>query len=203
MLVIDPNGSTICPSFYDSSGSLVLGYNAISGAIVYNSTQGTLFKIDDSYYAYLTENTASPLNYTLQLNQIGGNETVPYLVTFKSYNVTAPISSYAGILTSESTLSIQNNLTSEGVPVQTLYLSPEVIASENSLGFDIYAIPYTSDGALSTANAGSLIINGTNYALQELNSSAFEGLTPYVIGSSVTVMVYLFSPGLAGGYASV
>lgn len=201
--MIDPSGSTIYPSFYDSTGSLVLGYNHFSGAFLFNSSEGILFRIADSYYAYLKENPTNTTSYVLQLSQVGGNESVPYIVTVRSFNTTAPISSYAGILTSRSTLSIHTLFSGEGIPVQTSYLSPHVIVSETGTGFDLLVIPYKNDGVLTTASSGFVIVNGTTIAMQELNSSTFECLIPYSQINSNLAMVYLFSPGMAGGYTPV
>ncbi len=196
--IVDPNGTTVYPSFYNANGSLILGYNDFSGNFLSNGTQGMMFTIDDSYYAYLNQTfTNTP---SLRLNQVGGNETVPYMVTVKSFNTTAPIASYVGMV-SNSSMSITTNMTKTGTFVQPPSLIPHIIVNETASAFNVTAVPYTSSGVLTTATSGTLVTNQTTYSMQELNSSAFTYSIPFNSSASDIIMVYLQSATLPGGYA--
>jgi hypothetical protein len=201
--IIDPNGSTISPSLYQGS-TFLIGYNATSGDTVYSSQEGILFKLGpNSYIADLYENIQYPTSATVQLNQLGGNDSVPYIVNVRGYNTTSAVANYVGISPGTSDLSVASSIGSDGSLSNQVYLYPQVLIGEGSTGYDIYATAHTNDGALADANAGALILNGTTYSMQALNSSTFECTVPYTAASSNLALVYLNTPGLAGGYVGI
>ena len=66
---MDPDNTTIVPSVYDSSGSLILGYNSSSDNIEYANPSGMLFSFGGAWLAYLDENPKFAINYTMVLNE--------------------------------------------------------------------------------------------------------------------------------------
>lgn len=95
------------------------------------------------------------------------------------------------------------NILPDSGAAQQITSVPVVNVSTTQSGYDILAKPYFSNSTLASAESGYLTVNGTTSIMEELNSSAFEYSIPFSENNSNTAMVYLFSPGLAGGYASI
>ena len=202
--IVDPNGTTIIPSFYDSNGNLILGYNVTSGDIIFRSHSGLLLEASDLYYGYLFENQTSPISYEVVLNTVGSADVnVPYVLELYVSNSTVSPICYVGFLPTGNRVEITANPLPDGSIIQQTALAPKVKVNLTSSGYYFSAQPYLSNGTLYSATTGHLIINNTTYNMNELNISDFECLVPYSESNSNEALVYLFSPGIAGGYISV
>jgi hypothetical protein len=82
--MLDPPGGSdatvIMPSFYNSTGSLVLGYNSSCDNVIYASADGILIPFSGNRLTYLNKSVSNPVDYIVCLNAVGGNASVPYNV---------------------------------------------------------------------------------------------------------------------------
>ncbi len=200
---IDPPNATIVPSYYDASHKLVLGYNPENDTITYASPSGILLPNGHGFVALLTENSTSPSSYTSVLNGLGTNALVPYEVQIVSYNQTAPPRLYSGILPGGSSVTVPAELNpSDGNLVPSVFLQPAVAAHVDGHSLTIVAKATLSNGTLTTASNGTLVIGGSHYDMVQRDPYTFEATTTYDASTPAGFSVYLFSPNLLGGFAS-
>ncbi len=201
--LIDPPNATIIPSVYDAQGNLVLGYNPKNGIIIFASPNGILLPNGNGYLALVTENSTSPSSYSEVLNGLGTNASVPYDVRVMSYNQTASVGHYVGMLPGGSNVTVPAELNpSDGSLIPGLHLKPTLSANVNGRSLAVVAKATLSNGALSVAASGTLVVGTTPYTMIEDNSSTFEAIVGLDPSTPTIFSVYLFSPIAPGGFAS-
>ncbi|QQG48370.1 MAG: hypothetical protein HY247_06385 [archaeon] len=199
---IDPDNTIIVPTYYDSAHKIVLGYNESSGATVFNSPSGTLVELADSYYAYLAENAAAPTAYSSRLMTVGGNGTVPYLVTVRSYVDTAGVLNYAGLVPGGGATTLEVPVGTDGSLVPQSYLVPRVNVTNSGDNYVITALPFFSNGTETTATEGFIVIEGISYRMFK-SASTFTISVPKSLITSDSTSLYLVKPGIVGGYVAL
>jgi hypothetical protein len=200
--IMDPNGTTIVPSYYSSSGSLVLGYNSSSGNIIYASTEGMLIPEAGDWLALLNENPSNPVNYTICLTAVGGNASVPYNIQIMSPNQNATSIVYSGMVFGGTSTTIPINVTVNDTLIQQVYLKPIISLSEIRNVFNFVAEGRLSNGSLTSVAKALLIINGSQYEMTQYDSSTFRTQMELNFPESVQFFMYMISPNVPGGFAS-
>ena len=200
--LIDPNGTTIIPSYYNSTGSLVLGYDPATQEIVKYSSSGFLLSTGESYYAYFyNESQGSIQNYTEVLNTIGpSNVSVPYTVEYFSPNSSAGGVAYSGELRKGVNAQFDLNMTSDGTPVTQTYLTPRITVAGSGGNYTVYVTPYLSNGTLTTAASVSLTLNGTDYQMNRVNDSLFSLSLQHYSQTQTLFTIQALSDEVAGGF---
>jgi hypothetical protein len=200
--IIDPNGTTAVPSIYDMGGSLVLGYNSTSSDIIYASPEGLLIPADGDWLILLNESQSNPVNYTVILYAVGGNAAVPYDLQILSSNQNVTAIGYAGMVLGGTSTTIPVGFSPDGTLIQQVYLNPTVSVGETGNVYDFVATGLLSNGSLASVSRAFLIINGSQFAMRQDNSSTFEIQTPVNLPGNVSYFVYMISPNVPGGIAS-
>jgi Bacterial Ig-like domain (group 1) len=199
---IDPSGTSIAPSFYDSSGTLALGYDTNSSTFAYASAAGLVIPMGGEYLTLLHENAMSPANYTVTLNALGGSSLVPYNIRLFSYNQTAPVVAYAGMVQGGNSLNVGIQVAKDGLLVEQPKLKPELLVSTFANKLTVKARGLLTNGsAVNVANA-TLVIGGRSYAMTRVNSSTFDISVATNFSLPAQFLVYMVSPHLAGGIAA-
>jgi len=201
--IIDPPGSTIVPSIYDSNGTLVLGYDPTNGSINYVSSSGILFQAGDSYFAYLSENTTTPSKFSQVLTATGQNIVLPYDSQIYSYVRSQPPELFAGMLAGQSsvTLPVVFNASSGALTPQT-YLKPTVSVQQDGSTSTISATAVLSDGSATTATQAFLILNGQQSAMAQENASTFGISIGNSSSTPTSFTVYMIAPNIPAGFVS-
>lgn len=204
--ILDPPGdgetTAIMPSFYNSTGSLVLGYNSSGDNIIYASAEGILIPFAGNWLAFLNESASNPVDYVICLNAVGGNGTVVYDVQILSPNQNVTAIEYAGMVLGGTSISISVNVAPDGTLVQQVYLDPALSISETRNVYDFVATGLLSNGSLVSVTKAFLIINDSQYEMAQDNSSTFEIQTSVNLLGNVSYFVYMISPNVPGGFAS-
>jgi YVTN family beta-propeller protein len=201
--VVDPDGATIIPSYYDSSGTLLLGYDSAHKTIIYASSSGVFFPTGDSYIAILNEDDTNSINYNTVLNAVGGVGPVPYNVQIAGSNQDGASSGYSGILPGGESINIPVNISSGGSVSQGVFLSPQLTISQVGNTLDVVAKGVMSDGSAVSVSGASLVINGTQYTMNQVDSSTFSvNVDTANISLPAQFGVYMMSPDISGGYAA-
>jgi Bacterial Ig-like domain (group 1)/PKD domain len=201
---LDPPNAKVLPSYYDSSGSLILGYNAANGTMIYANRNAILFLAGNGYFALLPEDRSNPSPYSETLIASGVGASLPYSVHIRSYNRDQTAQVYSGMLLGGSsvTIPIQFNL-SNGALIPQSYLNPSVTEAQTGSGLTIVAKAVLSDGSPSTATNAFLILGGQQYTMIEQDASTFTITVPNSFHIPTTAMIYMISPNTPGGFASV
>ncbi len=201
--LIDPNGTTIVPTYTDASGAIVLGYDPTSGTMTYASPVGILFSSDGEYVALLNENQGYTLTYTLTLNAIGGTAEVPYDDWILGPNTTQPAVVYNGMVPGGSSIAIPITVNPNGGPDFALYLSPMIQLQQQGSEYTITATAQLWDGSSTTASSAYLVLEGTQYPM-----SSEDGGTTFTVtidsdlfNASTPMDVYMVSSSYPGGFA--
>lgn len=197
---VDPNGTTVIPSVYNMGGQLVLGYNSSSSDIIYASPEGLLIPEAGEWLVLLNETQS--MNYTVCLNAVGGNASVPYNLQILSSNQNVTAIGYAGMVLGGTSITIPVNVAPDGTLVQQVYLEPALSISETGNVYDFVATGLLSNGSLASVTNAFLTINGSQFAMTQDNSSTFEIQTPLNLPGNVSYLVYMISPNVPGGFAS-
>jgi hypothetical protein len=200
--IMDPNGTTIVPSYYDSAGSLVLGYNSSSGNIIYASTEGILIPEAGDWLALLNENASNPVDYTICLTTVGGNASVPYNIQIMSPNQNVTTIGYSGMVLGGTSTTIPVNVAVNDTLIRQVYLKPMISVSETRNVFDFVATGMLSNGSLASVTNAFLIINGSQYEMTQDNSSTFETQIGLSFPGPVQFFIYMISPDVPGGFAT-
>ena len=201
--VVDPDGATIIPSYYDSSGSFVLGYDPTTKNIIYVSSSGMFIPAGDDYITLLNENNTNSMTYTTILNAIGGTGLVPYTVQISGSNQVGSNAGYTGILPGGSVISIPIAASSSGNVSQQEYLDPTLTINQNNNALSVIAKGTLNNGSSIPISSAVLNISGTQYTMSQTDSSTFS-LTVDISNVSLpsTFSVYMVSPDVPGGFAS-
>jgi hypothetical protein len=197
----DPKGTIIVPSVYDSSGSLVLGYNSTSSDIIYAGTEGILIPIAGDWLALLHEDKDNPMNYTLVLNAVGGSAAVPYNLKILSSDPDATAVGYCGMVLGGTSITISVNLAPDGTLIQQVYLDPVLSVSQTGNIFNIVAIGLLSNGSLASVTKAFLIVTGSQYEMAQVDSSTFEIQIVTNLPRPIQFLVYMISLNVPGGFA--
>ncbi len=192
--IIDPNGSTIVPSYYDSRGRLVLGYNVTSGTAVFTSSSGVLLASNDTYYAYVFGGG----NVTVRMNTVGtAGVLVPYVLEASNMTLGSAQTTYAGLIEVGSPLDVGLNRAQDGSIMPQLSVVPSV----EVLGNRVLAIPFLTNGTKVAAKSAVVFIGSQAYKMIEENATLFSlDLSPGLGGS--ILLVYVVVSGFAGGYTT-
>jgi hypothetical protein len=200
--MIDPERTSIVPSFYNSSGTLVLGYNSSSQNIIYASAEGALIPEAGDWIAYLKNNSKEMTRYLARLNVVGGNASVPYDFQILSSNQNVSSIVYSGMTLGETTLTIPVTVEDTGVIVEQIHLTPELRVSEAGNVFNFVATGLLSNGTLAQVDKAFLIINGSKYDMTPQNSSTLEIQMDLNSPEAVQFSIYMISRDIPGGYAT-
>jgi hypothetical protein len=200
--IVDPNGTTIVPSVYNASGSLVLGYNFSSSDIIYGSADGLLIPAAGDWLVLLNQSANNPVNYTVCFSAIGGSAPVPYNLQVLSSNQSVTPIAYSGMVLGGTSTIIHVNVAPNGTLIKQVYLKPKVSIRETGDIYDFVATGLLSNGSLASVTRAFLIVNGSQYEMTQDNSSTFEIHNSVNIPGNVSYMVYLVSPNVPGGFAS-
>jgi hypothetical protein len=200
--IVDPNGTTAIPSVYDTSGSLILGYNFTSGDIVYASPEGILIPTAGDWLVLLNESSSNPVNYTVCLTAMGGNASVPYNLQILSSNQNVTAIGYSGMVLGGTSTIIPISVAPDGTLTQQVYLKPTVSVSETGNLFDFVATGLLNNGSSVSVDEAYLIINGSQYEMTRDNDSTFEFLTSLSPYGLVDYSVYMISSTTPGGFAT-
>jgi hypothetical protein len=200
---VDPPGTTIVPSFYDSNGLLVLGYNPQDGTINYGGISGILFQAGDGYLALLAEDLGNPSNFTETLVGLGASVPMPYRTEVRSYNRNQIQQEYSGMLPGGSSVSIPIQVdASNGALIPQVYLDPLVTVQQNGNSLSLTTKALLSDGSPTTATQAFLILNGQQYPMVQQDSSTFTITATNNAATSSTATTYVISSGVPGGFAA-
>lgn len=201
---VDPPGATIMPSFFDSEGNLVLGYDANTSTIRYASPNGILFPNGNGYIALLTENPSSPSNYSEILNTVGtATGPMPYVIQIRSYNPSQPIQSYNGMLTGGSSVTVPIEfIATNGSLIPQPSLSPILSVNTSGNVVAVTAKAFLSDGSPATAAQAFFILNGQESSMTQVDESTFETSFADNLTAPTTATVYMIAPNLPGGFAT-
>lgn len=151
--------------------------------------------------ALLKENSDNTSSYSVVLDSYGtANVSVPYFTQIQSYNKSEPATTYVGSLSSGSNASLLIETTVNGGMIQQAYLSPQISISTNDADYNVLVRSYLSNGTLVASTGSDLIVNGTTYPMNAINSSSFETTLSYGYNGS-SFQVYVSSPGILGGFA--
>ena len=198
----DPEGTTIVPSVYDSSGSLVLGYNSTSADIMYASTVGILIPSAGDWLAILHEDKDNLMNYTLVLNAVGGSAAVPYNLKIMSSDPNVAAVGYCGMVLGGTSITISVNLAPDGMLIQQVYVDPVLFVSQTGNILNIVATGFLSNGSLTPITKAFLIVNGIQYEMTQVDSSTFEIQTEVNFPKSIQFFVYMISLSFPGGFVA-
>jgi uncharacterized repeat protein (TIGR03803 family) len=202
---VDPAGANIKPSFFDSSGTLVLGYNSATGSMTYAGPDGIIFPYGDGYLVLLAENPSEPSNYTQVLNAVGGSGTlpVPYGVQILSYNREQVTQGYEGALLDGSTVSIPTEFDfSDGSLMPQSSLQPTASVQQNAGTTTIVAKALLNDGSATAATSAFLIVNGQEFTLTQQDPSTFSMALNSTFTIPTPFIIYMISPNIPGGFVS-
>ena len=195
--VIDPMASTVVPSYYDSRGQLILGYNVTSGTTIFRNSSGVLFATNDTYYAYIFGGG----NVTVRLNAIGTRGVlVPYeLEAYNTERVVSTQTRYTGLLEVGAGLDVDvDHATSDGSVVPQLSVIPTVQVTGNQ----VFVIPFLTNGTKVPAESAFVFVGCQAYQMDEVNATLFKlDLNPALGGSILAA--YVVVDGFVGGYATV
>jgi hypothetical protein len=197
----DPDGTIIVPSVYDSSGSLILGYNSTSSDIIYAGTEGILIPIGGDWLAILHEDKDNPMNYTLVLNAVGGSTAVPYNLKILSSDPNVAAVGYCGMVLGGTSMPISVNLAPDGTLIQQVYLDPVLSVSQTGNIFNVVAVGLLSNGSLASVTKAFLIVNGSQYEMAQVDSSTFEIQIVANLPKPIQFFVYMISLNIPGGFA--
>jgi hypothetical protein len=204
--IIDPvgshDGTEIIPSFYNSTGSLVLGYDSSDNNIIYSSVDGILILFDGDWLAFLRENTSNPVSYDIRLNAVGGNGPVSYDIGILSFNQNATALRYSGMVLGGASTSIHVGITYNGTLTEQVYLNPQVYVSEAGNVFDFIATGLLSNGSLTSVARSFLVVNDSQYEMNQIDSFTFELKIAIDLAAIVPYSVYMISPNFPGGHAN-
>ncbi len=207
--VVDPNGSTVLPAYYDSSGALVLGVDHVSGKATWTSSSGVLIPGIDSSLAILRANGTNgpPANYT---EKVWGMDhascptcAAPFTVVAKSYNTNAtpPGLRVAGIAPVGQNVTIRLWTIGNGsLPLLTV-LHPVVWVSGSEGHYEIKGLEYDQAGDPLHASAFYLFINGTEYAMSSCQGEMFCANLSLALAYGIEGFAYPWVPGSIGGVA--
>ncbi len=192
--IIDPMGSTVVPSYYDSGGRLILGYNATSGTAIFTSSSGILFATNDTYYAYVFGGG----NVTVRLNTIGPTGVlVPYELEAYNMSIASTRTTYAGLLEVGSRVDVDLDHAKDGSIIPQLSVVPNV----EVVGNRVLAIPLLTNGTKVAARSAFVFIGSQAYQMSQVNATLFSlDLNP-ALGGSI-LLVYVVVSGFVGGYAT-
>jgi hypothetical protein len=199
---VDPNGTTLIPSIFGMDGSLVLGYNFTSGGIIYASPQGILIPAAGNWLALLNESASNPVDYTICLTTMGGSAAVPYNLQILSSNQSVAFDGYSGMILGGTSTIIPVSISPDGTFVQQVHLKPSVSVSETGNVYDFVATATLSNGSLTSVSNAFLIINGSQYEMNQDSSSTFKIQISVNLPGNFTYFVYMISPNVPGGFAS-
>jgi len=197
----DPEGTTIVPSVYDSSGSLVLGYNSTSADVIYASTVGILIPSAGDWLGLLHEDKDNLMNYTLVLNAVGGSAAVPYNLRILSPDLNAAAVGYCGMVLGGTSSTILVNLAPDGTLIQQVYLDPVLSVSQTGNILNVVATGLLSNGSLTPVTKTFLIVNGIQYEMTQVDSSTFEIQIVANLPGPIQLVVYMISLNIPGGFA--
>ena len=192
--VIDPNASTVVPSYYDDRGLLILGYNVTSGSAIFRSSSGMLFATNDTYYAYVFGGG----NMTVRLNTIGAEGVlVPYQLDAYNMSLGSPDTRFSGMLEVGSPLDVNLNQGMDGGIIPQLSVVPAVEVNGNQL----LATPFLTNGTKVPGKSAFVFVGSQTYQMSQVNATLFKlDLNPSLKGS--ILLVYVVVKGFAGGYAT-
>jgi len=200
--VVDPNGATIVPSYYDASGTLVLGYDPSSENVIYASPSGIYSPIADSYITMLYENSTNSIKYTTVLNAVGGSDPLPYNVQIAGSGQAGGSAGYAGMLPGGSSVSIPVNISSNGNVPQEVCLSPQLTIGQNGNALTVTAKGTLSSGSTVPVSSALIVINGIQSAMNQVDASTFNTTVDTTnIPLPASLAVYMISPTVSGGFA--
>ncbi|MGH9919091.1 MAG: hypothetical protein ACRD6W_09525, partial [Nitrososphaerales archaeon] len=189
---VDPNGSTIVPSYYDSHGNLILGYNATSNSMIFSSQAGILMATNDGFAAFVFQGN----NFTVQMNAVGSpGVDVPYEMQLYDMSANSEQSGYAGSVPVGSSLSVPVDIAANG----TISPQPAVLPDITLTGSLLTVIPTLSGGGTIAASSAFISVGGNIFQMTEVSPTLFElNLTPALEGQVADV--YVIAPSVAGGY---
>jgi hypothetical protein len=196
---LDPGGTTLLPSYYNSSGSLVLGYNVSSGSMLYASPFGILFPVGEGYLAMLNENQANPANYIESLSSVGGNNSVPYEVLVSSYNESTSTVGYVGMVTNGGAVSIPLDISSSGSLIPADHLIAQVSVRQSVINLDVTAKGEMSDGTAAQIAHALLLVQGLQFNMTQIGPSTYGLNLSMSFDTPAPLFVYLSSNNTVGG----
>ena len=194
-IIADPKGSTVQPTFYNSNGGAILGYESNTGNEITNSSSGYYYSNSYGFIAFMNGSN----NYSMQLNHIGGNYTVPYIIQVQS-NLSEESYTYAGIVENNS-YSYLNISSNNGTIAPQVYLSPSAKILERLHYFQIMVTPTLSNGTIIGTNNGFILIDGNSITMFR-NGTELEAKLPYGMNVKGTADIYVNS-SYAGGFTTI
>ena len=194
-IIADPKGSTVQPTFYNSNGGAILGYESNIGNEITNSSSGYYYSNSYGFIAFMNGSN----NYRMQLNHIGGNYTVPYIIQVQS-NLSEESYTYAGIVENNS-YSYLNISSNNGTIAPQVYLSPSAKILERLHYFQIMVTPTLSNGTIIGTNNGFILIDGNSITMFR-NGTELEAKLPYGMNVKGTADIYVNS-SYAGGFTTI
>jgi hypothetical protein len=201
--IVDPPNATIVPSFSDSSGLLILGYDPGDGTVKYASPHGVLFPAGNGYLALLDERSANPTTYSATLTALGGNAPIPYSIRIRSYNRNQTEQRYSGMLLAGTSLTIPVQLDpASGALTRQPHLSPNLNAQQAGGGLTFTAKSLLDDGSQASASQAFVVLNGQQYTMVQEDSSTFTLNAPRNIPNPTVATAYVISSNVPGGFAA-
>ena len=161
-----------------------------------------LVPIAGDWLALLGGNSSAPVNYTVGLNGVGGNASVPYNLQVMSSNQNATVLGYSGMVAGGNSTTVPVTLAANGTLAEQVCLAPALSVNETGNIFDFVASGLLNNGSSVPVDEAYLIINGSQYEMTRNNDSTFEFITSLNPYGLVHYSVYMLSSTVPGGFAT-
>jgi len=191
--ILDPSGSTIVPSYYNSRGQLILGYNVTSGETIFESSSGMLLASNNTYYAYVFGGG----DVNVRMNTLGTEGVhVPYELEATNMTLGSAQTTYTGLVEVGNPLDVDLSRAGDGSIIPQLSVIPTV----EVVGNRVLVIPFLTNGTKVAGKSAFVFVGPDTYEMSQVNATLFSlDLSPALRGSILFVYVVT---GFTGGYGT-